>query len=57
VSAWTAGLPALATRLADAAPAGCDIAVVTTQPGSKSHENVQRNGFRLRYARAIISGG
>jgi GNAT superfamily N-acetyltransferase len=44
----------LAARLADAADAGCDIAVVTTQPGSKSHENVQRQGFDLLYARAVL---
>jgi ribosomal protein S18 acetylase RimI-like enzyme len=44
----------LAGRLADAARAGCDLAVVTTQPGSKSQENVQRAGFVLLYARAIL---
>jgi ribosomal protein S18 acetylase RimI-like enzyme len=36
----------LATRLIDAA-GGCDIAVVTTDPGSKSQQNVQRCGFHL----------
>jgi GNAT superfamily N-acetyltransferase len=41
-------------RLADAAAAGCDVAVVTTQPGSKSQQNVQRRGFDLLYARAIL---
>ncbi|MEJ2340034.1 MAG: hypothetical protein P8Y15_14260 [Gemmatimonadales bacterium] len=44
----------LARRLADAAHAGCDVAVVTTQPGSKSQENVQRRGFELLYTRAIL---
>ncbi|HEY7487362.1 MAG TPA: GNAT family N-acetyltransferase [Streptosporangiaceae bacterium] len=44
----------LATRLADAATAGCDIAVVTTQPASKSQQNVQRWGFDLLYTRAIL---
>jgi GNAT superfamily N-acetyltransferase len=44
----------LATRLADAARAGCDIAVVTTQPGSKSQQNVQRQGFHLLYTRAVL---
>jgi GNAT superfamily N-acetyltransferase len=44
----------LSTRLADAARAGCDIAVVTTQPGSKSQENVQRRGFHLLYTRAVL---
>jgi GNAT superfamily N-acetyltransferase len=44
----------LSTRLADAVNAGCDIAVVTTQPGSKSQQNVQRRGFHLLYTRAIL---
>jgi ribosomal protein S18 acetylase RimI-like enzyme len=44
----------LAARLADAAAAGCDVAVVTTQPGSRSQHNVQRCGFDLLYTRAIL---
>ncbi len=44
----------LATRLAEAREAGCDVAVVTTQPGSKSQENVQKQGFDLLYTRAIL---
>jgi ribosomal protein S18 acetylase RimI-like enzyme len=40
--------------LADAARTGCELAVVTTQPGSKSEENVQRQGFALLYARGIL---
>jgi ribosomal protein S18 acetylase RimI-like enzyme len=44
----------LRARLLDAAASGGDIAVVTTQPGSKSQENVQRAGFTLLYARAIL---
>jgi GNAT superfamily N-acetyltransferase len=44
----------LAARLADARAAGCDFAVVTTQPGSKSQQNVQRQGFELLYTRAIL---
>ena len=44
----------LSARLADAAAAGCDVAVVTTQPGSKSQQNVQRQGFDLLYTRAIL---
>ncbi|MGW4522329.1 GNAT family N-acetyltransferase [Amycolatopsis sp. NPDC004378] len=47
----------LRARLAAAAEAGCDIAVVTTQPGSKSQQNVQRQGFDLLYARAILVKG
>ena len=41
-------------RLADAGRAGCDVAVVTTQPGSVSQQNVQRQGFELLYTRAIL---
>jgi ribosomal protein S18 acetylase RimI-like enzyme len=41
-------------RLADAREAGCDLAVVTAAPGSKSQENSQRRGFELLYARAIL---
>ncbi len=44
----------LAARLTDAVAAGCDIAVVTTQPGSKSQQNVQRRGFHLLYTRAVL---
>jgi GNAT superfamily N-acetyltransferase len=44
----------LAARLADAAAAGCDVAVVTTQPASRSQRNVQRRGFDLLYTRAIL---
>ena len=44
----------LSARLADAARAGCDLAVVTTQPGSKSQQNVQRRGFHLLYTRAVL---
>ena len=44
----------LSARLADAADAGCDVAVITTQPGSKSQQNAQRQGFDLLYARAVL---
>ncbi|WIM99048.1 GNAT family N-acetyltransferase [Actinoplanes oblitus] len=44
----------LAARLADAATAGCDIAVVTVQPGSASQQNAQRRGFDLLYVRAVL---
>lgn len=47
----------LRARLAAAAEAGCELAVVTTQPGSKSHQNAQRQGFDLLYARAILVKG
>lgn len=45
----------LSARLADAAAAGCDVAVITVQPGSKSQENAQRRGFQLLYARAVMT--
>ena len=44
----------LATRLEHSARAGCDVAVVTTQPGSKSQENAQGRGFSLLYTRAVL---
>lgn len=44
----------LRARLRDAAQAGCDIATLTTLPGSKSQENAHRHGFTLLYTRAIL---
>ena len=44
----------LAERLGVAAAAGCDVAVVVTEPGTKSQQNVQRHGFELLYSRAIL---
>ena len=44
----------LAERLRLARADGARVAVVTTQPGSKSQENVQRQGFSLLYTRAIL---
>jgi GNAT superfamily N-acetyltransferase len=44
----------LAARLADAAAVGCDVAVIVTQPGSKSQQNAQRQGFDLLYTRAVL---
>jgi GNAT superfamily N-acetyltransferase len=41
-------------RLEEAARRGCDVAVVTTLPGSKSQQNVQGFGFELLYARAVL---
>ena len=41
-------------RLMAAAAAGCTIGVVVTQPGSKSQQNVQREGFALLYARQLL---
>jgi GNAT superfamily N-acetyltransferase len=47
----------LAWRLARAREAGCDLAVVTTQPGSTSQHNVLRQGFHLAYTRAVLVRG
>lgn len=44
----------LVRRLLDAARAGCDVAVITTQPGSRSQHNAQSQGFALLYTRAIL---
>lgn len=44
----------LRARLVHAADAGCDLAIVTTEPASKSQANVQRAGFALLYVRAIL---
>jgi GNAT superfamily N-acetyltransferase len=44
----------LTARLIDATAAGCDVAVITTQPGSRSQQNAQRRGFDLLYARAVL---
>jgi GNAT superfamily N-acetyltransferase len=41
-------------RLQDAAREGCDVGVITTQPGSTSMQNAQRRGFELLYARAVL---
>ncbi len=44
----------LRRRLYDAHRAGCDLAIMTAQPGSKSHFNAQRQGFELLYSRALL---
>lgn len=44
----------LRRRLNDARLRGCELAVMTAQPGSKSHFNAQRQGFELLYSRAIL---
>nr|WP_245602095.1 GNAT family N-acetyltransferase [Hamadaea tsunoensis] len=45
----------LARRLADARAAGCEVAVVTTSPGTQSQRNVRRAGFDLLYTRALLT--
>lgn len=44
----------LGARLEAARELGCDLAVVTTLPGSKSQENVLRHGFERLYSRAVL---
>lgn len=41
-------------RLAAAYAAGCDLALVLTEPGSASQKNVERAGFRLVYTKTIM---
>jgi GNAT superfamily N-acetyltransferase len=47
----------LRERLAEARRGGCDVAVVTTQPGSNSQQSTERQGFALLYVRAILIKG
>jgi hypothetical protein len=44
----------LSARMVEAAAHGCEVAVITTAPGSKSQQNAQRRGFDLLYTRAIL---
>lgn len=44
----------IAHRLGHAARAGAEVAVVTTAPGSKSQQNLQKQGFCLLYSRALL---
>ncbi len=44
----------LRRRLWDARRAGSDLAIMTAQPGSRSHFNAQRRGFALLYSRALL---
>lgn len=44
----------LSARLAEATEAGCDLAIITTAPGSKSQRNAQGRGFSLLYTRAVL---
>lgn len=43
----------LRARLQAASREGCDVGVIVTQPGSKSQQNSQREGFALLYARQL----
>ena len=44
----------IARRLHEAVLAGCEYAVVSTQPGSGSQRNMERRGFRVAYTKAVM---
>ncbi len=44
----------LQARLRQAKVAGCELAVVCTQPASGSQRNAERNGFRLAYTKVVL---
>jgi GNAT superfamily N-acetyltransferase len=44
----------LAARLAWARERGCDLAVSFARPGSISHRNIERHGFRVAYTRTKL---
>ena len=44
----------IARRLHEAAQAGCEYAVVSTQPGSASQRNMERRGFRVAYTKVVM---
>jgi hypothetical protein len=41
----------LSARLRHAVEAGCDLAMIVTEPGGASQRNAERNGFRVAYTR------
>ena len=41
----------LDARMAHAANAGCELAMMAALPGSSSQRNAERNGFRMAYTR------
>ena len=45
----------IARRLHEAALAGCEYAVVSTNPGSGSQRNMERRGFRLAYTKVVMT--
>ncbi len=44
----------IARRLHEAALAGCEYAVVSTNPGTVSQRNMERRGFRLAYTKPVM---
>jgi GNAT superfamily N-acetyltransferase len=47
----------IARRLHEAALAGCEYAVVCTQPGSGSQRNMERRRFRVAYTKVVMRRG
>lgn len=45
----------LLARLERARTGGCDLAVICTQPGSRSQHNAERQGFQVVYARTMMT--
>jgi len=45
----------IARRLHEAALAGCEYAVVSTQPGGGSQRNMERRGFRVAYTKVVMT--
>ena len=41
-------------RLHEAGRAGCEYAVVSTNPGSGSQRNMERRGFRVAYTKVVM---
>jgi hypothetical protein len=41
-------------RLHEAKVAGCEYAVVSTQPATGSQRNMERRGFRLAYTKLVM---
>jgi GNAT superfamily N-acetyltransferase len=44
----------IALRLHEASKAGCEYAVVSTNPGSGSQRNMERRGFRVAYTKLVM---
>lgn len=45
----------IALRLHEASKAGCEYAVVSTNPGSGSQRNMERRGFRVAYTKVVMT--
>lgn len=45
----------IACRLQEASRAGCEYAVVSTQPGGGSQRHMERRGFRVAYTKVVMA--